>query len=34
MEKKEYVVPSIRLILDDSEDIIKTSGIVLPDDEW
>jgi hypothetical protein len=34
MEKKEYVEPSMCLILGDSEDIIRTSGIVLPDDEW
>lgn len=32
MEKKEYVEPQLNIA--EVEDVIATSGIVLPEDEW
>lgn len=34
MGKLQYVEPEMEITLFDSEDVITTSGIELPDDEW
>ena len=36
MDKKEYITPSIEIVILDVEDIITTSGLFkeLPGDEW